>query len=411
MPTTPNMLLLLPVPTVTLGPLWASEINAALTLVDSHDHTTGKGQRVPTNGININANLPFNDWHLNSVKSTRYNDNASALIDPNDVRNIYAVNGDLYYNNGTGTPIQITSGTSVLASSDGITRAYEQEVVGSSPLTIHPSDTFSLLSVESNAAAITINLPSCAAVQAGRIYTIADVDGNAAVNNITIVPNGSDTINNVAANKVLSVNSQYIQMVSDGTNNWISSDVVEVADNTISTAKLQDLAVTTAKIDNLAVTAAKMAANSVATTNLINGAVTPQKRSALGQQISASCGSYSVSNSTTSFTNVTNLSVTITTTGRPVFVGLISDATDQGGQSGCIIVTVSAAQFRIRRGSTDVYHTSLNVSGGTAKVPSSSIYTIDTPAAGTYTYTFAQATVSGSTGRDVLYSKLVAYEL
>lgn len=43
---TPDMGLDLPVPGVTTGPTWANKLNAALTTVDSHDHSSGKGAPV-----------------------------------------------------------------------------------------------------------------------------------------------------------------------------------------------------------------------------------------------------------------------------------------------------------------------------------------------------------------------------
>lgn len=63
---------------------------------------------------------------------------------------------------------------------------------------------------------------------------------------------------------------------------------------------------------------------------MADGFLTQAKRAALGQQVSSSCGTYSRSVAT--FGNVTNLSVSITTTGRPVFVGMIP-AGGEGSQS------------------------------------------------------------------------------
>lgn len=43
MTTTPNMNLVLPDVSATLGPAWATALNTLLALVDLHDHTTGNG--------------------------------------------------------------------------------------------------------------------------------------------------------------------------------------------------------------------------------------------------------------------------------------------------------------------------------------------------------------------------------
>ena len=53
--------LTLPTVTVTLGPTWATQINAAFEVIDEHDHTSGKGVQIPTAGLNINDDLDFND--------------------------------------------------------------------------------------------------------------------------------------------------------------------------------------------------------------------------------------------------------------------------------------------------------------------------------------------------------------
>ncbi|HLZ48462.1 MAG TPA: hypothetical protein VKR80_07425 [Candidatus Limnocylindria bacterium] len=68
-PATPNMALVLPTPTGDIG-MWGDELNAALTLVDVHDHTTGKGVAITPSGLNINAPLGFQTQsaqHLGSV--------------------------------------------------------------------------------------------------------------------------------------------------------------------------------------------------------------------------------------------------------------------------------------------------------------------------------------------------------
>lgn len=119
MPTTPNMNLLLPVVTSTIGPLWASELNAAQFTIDSHDHTSGKGVPIPSNGIQLNADLTFNSFNATFLRSSQYTDNSSPLALPGDIRAIYASGGDLYYNNGIGQQIQITAGAGLNATSIG----------------------------------------------------------------------------------------------------------------------------------------------------------------------------------------------------------------------------------------------------------------------------------------------------
>lgn len=158
----------------------------------------------------------------------------------------------------------------------------------------------------------------------------------------------------------------------------------------------------------------------IPTAGIANGAVTQAKRAALGQQISASCGSFSTTN--TSFTDVTNLSVSITTTGRPVFVGLIADPT--GGpllpQIYCLYDATPAEAFvetQILRDVTSVHTSQMGTStnGLNNDVVSFSpgvIWHIDTPAAGTYTYKMqVKATALTTTTVGLEHIKLIAYEL
>ena len=160
----------------------------------------------------------------------------------------------------------------------------------------------------------------------------------------------------------------------------------------------------------------------VGTSHLADGAVTQAKRAALGQQISSSSGSFNTSS--TSYVDVTNLSVSITTTGRPVFVGLIPDGTaDDGSESRIAIDTlVDGGSFacKLVRGSTDIasFSASLGaeamsgVNESQLAVPVGSLFTIEAPAAGTYTYKAQTRVSSGGGGTvTVLRAKLIAYEL
>jgi hypothetical protein len=172
----------------------------------------------------------------------------------------------------------------------------------------------------------------------------------------------------------------------------------------------------TGGIADLAVTTAKLADNSV----------TQAKRASLGQQISSDCGLFDTNS--TSLTDVTNLSVTITTTGRPVFVGLISSATGPTfGTSSALLAfdasgsaTSVSALFAILEDATVISFQTLRadavLSGTTllTSVPSSALWTIRSVAAGTYTYKVQAARIAGTlatTNSSIYNSKLIAYEL
>ena len=121
--STPYMNLTLPVPTVTLGPEWAEELNAALEVVDEHDHSPGKGALVPATGLDINDNLSIQSNELTDVDTVKMDDHVAVKTGLTDIRNIYPVNGDLYYNNNSGVAVQLTSGNSIATPSSPVVPA------------------------------------------------------------------------------------------------------------------------------------------------------------------------------------------------------------------------------------------------------------------------------------------------
>ena len=106
----------LPTVSSTIGPDWAVSLNAALTEVDSHDHTSGKGTRVPTAGININAALDFGEYAITDLGKATFT-NLSVLDSDNST--IYVKDGDWYMNDGSGNQVRITSGGALNVGSVG----------------------------------------------------------------------------------------------------------------------------------------------------------------------------------------------------------------------------------------------------------------------------------------------------
>lgn len=115
--TTPNMGLVLPDPGSTIGPTWASLLNAALEAIDEHTHTSGSGVQVSVAGLLINANLPMNDYSLTEVGSVDLT-NLSVDLSSGTAR-LYAYNGELYYRDDDGTNVRITLNGAVDAGATG----------------------------------------------------------------------------------------------------------------------------------------------------------------------------------------------------------------------------------------------------------------------------------------------------
>jgi hypothetical protein len=135
----------------------------------------------------------------------------------------------------------------------------------------------------------------------------------------------------------------------------------------------------------------------------------------VGQQIaSTSTGLFSTTSAT--YVDVTNATLSITTTGRPVMIFLQPDGTSNPALlSGFSTTPTSDVEFKLMRDSTDlsVLRVGALATGSTqigASVPPGSMLFLDAPAAGTYTYKL-QAKGAASDTASVYYCKLAAFEL
>lgn len=148
----------------------------------------------------------------------------------------------------------------------------------------------------------------------------------------------------------------------------------------------------------------------------LTAGITRSMQAAVGQQISSSCGTYTVTGDG-SYHNITNLTVTLTTSGRPVMLMLIPD----GGINDANLQYQQTAGanniIRIDRDSSAADYlfglNMINVSGtGTPYivVPPSIISTMDVVSAGTHTYIVAVKPNNGFIF-NANNIKLLAYEL
>lgn len=118
MTTLPNMLLVLPTRGAPGSGTWDDAIDAALALIDAHDHSAGKGTLVPTAGLNINADLSFAGlWapvHLHRITF----DSVAALSSNN--KSFFVsdgtgglVSGELYWRTNSGSNVRVTNGAAL----------------------------------------------------------------------------------------------------------------------------------------------------------------------------------------------------------------------------------------------------------------------------------------------------------
>ena len=101
----------------TSGPQWATDLNTSLDAIDGHDHSTGKGIRITPAGININADLEFNQNSATELKNVIFDSSVTAAT---TAYSVYQASGNLYWRNGSGTAVQITTGSAVNAGSGSI---------------------------------------------------------------------------------------------------------------------------------------------------------------------------------------------------------------------------------------------------------------------------------------------------
>lgn len=216
--STPNMNLDLPVVSVTLGPTWANELNAALNLIDAHDHSSGFGVTIKPAGMDINTDLDFQSHKAANLLVTQYTDQTAVLSGATYVSSVYSKSGDLYWTNGAGVAVQLTSGSSIISAPSSVDNFQFDNI--NTDIVISPSDSYVVLNVDTSAAR-SITLPSASAVIPGRVYMIHDATDTSETNNITISPDGADTIE-LAASDVINSNGATKSYVSDGIDNWIT---------------------------------------------------------------------------------------------------------------------------------------------------------------------------------------------
>lgn len=382
---TPNMNLTEIVPGVTPGPTYASNIVSNFSTIDSHDHTTGKGVRVPSSGLNINSDLPFNGNGSTGLGKSQFNSLSAALSSAADYRSVHVVNGELFYLDGSGNSVQITSSGSVSGSTGNITGL-------SSPASV----TFS-----TNKYIFKDTATSFAIIESSDIRLFEDAAG--AITNYVALksPASLAATYTLTMPAALPAGDRYVQSDNSGNLSFVDADSIG---SSMTTTGANAIA---SEIDSTG----SNAISEVRTRS------TGTSVSAGGVAISADSGANSITGLT--YADVTNLSVTITTSGRPVCLALISSGVETG--NGFSIDALSGAssdsmlKLKYVRDLTDIAFVRVSAaeSGGSSSVEAggANFMHIDTPSAGTYTYKLQARVLNSGDSGNVNYAKLIAYEL
>lgn len=419
--TTPNMGLIVPTVGSESGPLYATDINGTLSIVDGHSHTTGSGVPIVPSAININSALTFNNQLAINLAGTNY----LAQSSPPTAGTAYISGVDLYFVDGNSNNVRLTQSGSIVGTAGSITglpsgTASATYVSASSTFVwqsatgiaanldagalklrnLSPNSTFAITlqapaSLGSNYSLTLPPLPASTKFMAldssGNITAPYSVDGTTIVlaSNVLTVGGGgigpSQLADGSVTNAKLATNA-----VTGGSGGKIAAGTIqftEIATNTIISTNMANGSIGTSQLAASGVTTAKIAAN----------AVTPAKLSALNVAASLSSGAFSQGASATNV--VTNLSVTLTASGsRAMMIMIQPDATTSSAS-----MTGSNAQVAIRRDGVQLW---------TMNITSSSqcgLTVFDNPSAGSHTYDVVAITGGGG-NCSVGHVLLVAYE-
>ena len=234
----------------------------------------------------------------------------------------------------------------------------------------------SVLTADTTSAAFTMTVPTAVGI-AGKKFTFKKI--NSTANALTIATTSSQTIDGATTFELMNQWSS-VTIMSDGAN-WVVVRLVHGIPISGSTVGVG------------------------------------------GYGLSSSCGIFTTTSAT--FVDVTNLSVTIKTRGRPVIIQLVQDGSaateSDSGYIGAVNSTSNEAQayIKILRDSTAIcmqLFESMGITSSTnttLKIPVGSVLIYDFPAAGTYTYKMQtrKGAVTGSFSSQFNNVKLLVREL
>lgn len=131
-----GMGLILPTIGVDTGLFWEQSMNTNSGIINNHDHSPGSGQTIDATGIDLTSDLTFNSNNAIGLRSVRFVPQSLPLSLSADLNCAYVAGIDLYFNDGSGRQIQITSGGAVNATSSGISNGTATASFVSSILTV-----------------------------------------------------------------------------------------------------------------------------------------------------------------------------------------------------------------------------------------------------------------------------------
>jgi hypothetical protein len=393
---TPNMNLPNGVPGQDPGPDYANNQFSATNIIDQHNHSAGQGVQIQPNGINISSDLPFNGNNAINLTSVRLNSLTAPLASsaPN-VGCIYVSGNELYYNDYSGGhQVKLTSNGLVNATSSGISSGTASASFSAGTLVVlSSSSSYANIDMQSAVLSNSGNLTNQLTLSAPTLsssysLTLPSIPG--ALSFLQI-----DTSGNISAGPAIS--------------GGLTSSNLSASAGIVGTQLSASAGIVGTQLANSTITSTEIATNTV-----VPRTIASPTASAGEVAYSGSSGLFTTSSTTPVL--ITNQTVTLTTTGNPIFIGLLQDGT--GGPTGYVAASGSSsgsATFYIKNGGSILVSVGLAIgtsgSFSSVYVPPGSINTIDFSGAGTYTYTLEVSVPLSSYTAQVSYCRLVAYEL
>lgn len=283
--TSPNMLL--PIPTVGSepGPQFGYDINTSLTLIDYHDHSSGKGVQITPSGLNISSALSFQGQNATNMGAVIFQ-NQSSLATLNA---LYTIGGELWFNDGT-NPVQITLAGSVNATSSSLTSGTASAAFSAGVLVVD--------SVTSNSTPGNI--------QVGSVLLGNNTAGS---NFLTLQPPSLTGGGYTLTLPTIPASTSFLTIDATG--------VIGEATG-VSAAQIASASITGSQLANQTVTATQIANGTITTTQIASnaGILSSQLANANGANTTVS-GTYS--NNTTSFTSIANVFPSNLVSNRPLY--------------------------------------------------------------------------------------------
>lgn len=358
----PNMSLPVPVVGTDSGPDWANNLNACLSILDQHNHSSGSGVQIQPAGLNINSNLTFQNNQATNLKGVVFSSQSSSTT----LQAVYVLGVDLYYRDGSNNQIQITSGGAVNATSSGISSGTASASFVSSVLTVLAAATTpanikggSILLGNNTAGSKYLTLAPPNAMAADYGLVLPSIPASTSFMQI-------DTSGNMTAGPAIS--------------GGLTTSNLSASAGILGSQLSASAGIVGSQIASGTIGLSNMGANSVGTNQIVDLAVTNAKLANTNINFSSNSGNFN----TTTGGLVTNQSITLTGIGRPVIITFTSDPSATTGSPSEIYSDDNSGQvyFTVAGGGVAAWQLDSNIVGRTFS-------TMTIPASGLNTYTVA----------------------